>query len=54
MTPHPHPASPDCVRAAPAPPSSAPPRTAADLLTPAYADIFGVPFSGFPVAGLPE
>lgn len=24
------------------------------LLTPEYADIFGVPFSGFPVAGLPE
>src|SRR5207244_10899002 len=24
------------------------------LLTPEYADIFGVPFTGFPVAGLPE
>jgi type III restriction enzyme len=24
------------------------------MLTPEYADIFGVPFSGFPVAGLPE
>jgi len=24
------------------------------LLTPEYADIYGVPFSGFPVAGLPE
>jgi type III restriction enzyme len=24
------------------------------LMTPEYADIFGVPFSGFPVAGLPE
>jgi type III restriction enzyme len=24
------------------------------LLTPEYADIFGVPFSGFPLAGLPE
>jgi hypothetical protein len=23
------------------------------MLTPEYADIFGVPFSGFPVAGLP-
>ena len=25
-----------------------------ERLTPEYADIFGVPFSGFPVAGLPE
>lgn len=24
------------------------------MMTPEYADIFGVPFSGFPVAGLPE
>src|SRR4029077_11618118 len=24
------------------------------MLSPEYADIFGVPFSGFPVAGLPE